>query len=72
LFHPSFSGILSQPTTAFLSPELPQARKPRPNSQPALEAMPPIIDWREEYAASLKDVELNNPVNMDLVQTCPS
>jgi len=32
--------------------------------------MPPIIDWREEYAASLKDVELNNPVNMDLVQTC--
>ena len=34
--------------------------------------MPPMIDWREEYAASLKDVELNNPVNLDLVQTCPS
>lgn len=29
------------------------------------------IDWREEYAASLEDVEFNNTVNMQLVQTCP-
>ncbi|KAM4062166.1 autophagy protein 16 (ATG16) domain-containing protein [Hirsutella rhossiliensis] len=27
-------------------------------------------DWRDEYLASLKDVELNNPVNMELVQAC--
>lgn len=33
--------------------------------------MPPLTDWREEYAASLEDVEINNPVNMELVQTCP-
>lgn len=26
--------------------------------------------WKEEYAISLQDVELNNPVNMELVQTC--
>ncbi|QPG95607.1 atg16-like protein [Epichloe festucae Fl1] len=26
--------------------------------------------WREEYLASLKDAELQNPVNMELVQTC--
>lgn len=27
-------------------------------------------NWRDEYAGSLKDVELSNPVNMELVQTC--
>ncbi|KND89061.1 Autophagy protein 16 [Tolypocladium ophioglossoides CBS 100239] len=27
-------------------------------------------NWREEYVSSLKDVELKNPVNMELVQAC--
>ncbi|KPM34716.1 hypothetical protein AK830_g11857 [Neonectria ditissima] len=27
-------------------------------------------NWREQYLSSLKDAELSNPVNMDLVQTC--
>ncbi|KAK2592559.1 autophagy protein 16, interacts with Atg12p-Atg5p [Conoideocrella luteorostrata] len=27
-------------------------------------------NWREEYLTSLKDAELQNPVNMELVQTC--
>lgn len=31
-------------------------------------AMP---NWRDEYLSSIKDVELNNPVNMELVQSCP-
>lgn len=31
--------------------------------------MPP--SWRDEYVLSLKDVERNNPVNMELIQTCP-
>ncbi|POR34709.1 Autophagy protein 16 [Tolypocladium paradoxum] len=26
--------------------------------------------WRDEYMSSLKDVELKNPVNMELVQAC--
>ncbi|KAH7262596.1 autophagy-related protein 16 [Fusarium tricinctum] len=26
--------------------------------------------WRDEYLSSIKDVELNNPVNMELVQSC--
>lgn len=30
----------------------------------------PHSDWREEYAASIDDVEINNPVNMELVSTC--
>ncbi|PNY28755.1 Autophagy protein 16 [Tolypocladium capitatum] len=29
-------------------------------------------NWREEYVSSLKDVELKNPVNMELVQACSS
>jgi hypothetical protein len=28
--------------------------------------------WKDEYHSSLKDVELSNPVNMELVQTCSS
>lgn len=28
-------------------------------------------NWKDEYAISLKDVDLKNPVNMELVQTCP-
>lgn len=28
-------------------------------------------DWRDEYLSSIKDAELNNPVNMELVQACP-
>ncbi|KAK7421840.1 autophagy protein 16, interacts with Atg12p-Atg5p [Neonectria magnoliae] len=27
-------------------------------------------NWRDQYLSSLKDAELSNPVNMDLVQTC--
>lgn len=27
-------------------------------------------DWRSEYLSSFKDVELSNPVNMELAQTC--
>ncbi|GAO18281.1 uncharacterized protein UV8b_06247 [Ustilaginoidea virens] len=27
-------------------------------------------DWRDEYLTSLNDVELHNPVNMELMQTC--
>ncbi|KAF4506340.1 hypothetical protein G6O67_006436 [Ophiocordyceps sinensis] len=27
-------------------------------------------DWRDEYLSSIKDAELNNPVNMELVQAC--
>ncbi|KAG5665701.1 hypothetical protein KAF25_009826 [Fusarium avenaceum] len=27
-------------------------------------------NWRDEYLSSIKDVELNNPVNMELVQSC--
>ncbi|KFH40227.1 Autophagy protein-like protein [Hapsidospora chrysogenum ATCC 11550] len=27
-------------------------------------------NWRQEYLSSFKDVELSNPVNMELVQTC--
>lgn len=27
-------------------------------------------NWRDEYLSSLKDAELSNPVNMELVQTC--
>ncbi|KAM3511349.1 hypothetical protein MY11210_005022 [Beauveria gryllotalpidicola] len=27
-------------------------------------------NWREEYLVSLKESEMNNPVNMELVQTC--
>ncbi|KAF5000720.1 hypothetical protein FGRMN_1561 [Fusarium graminum] len=27
-------------------------------------------NWREEYLSSIKDAELNNPVNMELVQSC--
>lgn len=26
--------------------------------------------WRDEYLGSLRDSELRNPVNMELVQTC--
>ncbi|KAI8666575.1 hypothetical protein NCS57_00882900 [Fusarium keratoplasticum] len=26
--------------------------------------------WRDQYLSSLKDAELSNPVNMELVQTC--
>lgn len=31
-------------------------------------AMP---SWRDQYLSSLNDAELSNPVNMELVQTCP-
>ncbi|KAM0561563.1 hypothetical protein ACHAPJ_003447 [Fusarium lateritium] len=27
-------------------------------------------NWRDQYLSSIKDAELNNPVNMELVQTC--
>ncbi|KAM0352446.1 hypothetical protein ACHAPU_002113 [Fusarium lateritium] len=27
-------------------------------------------NWRDEYLSSIKDAELNNPVNMELVQSC--
>ncbi|KAM0488851.1 hypothetical protein ACHAP7_000898 [Fusarium lateritium] len=27
-------------------------------------------NWRDEYLSSIKDVELNNPVNMELIQSC--
>jgi len=27
-------------------------------------------NWREEYLSSLQDVEIKNPVNMELVQAC--
>ena len=27
-------------------------------------------NWKDEYLGSLKDVELRNPVNMELVQAC--
>ncbi|KAM5353848.1 hypothetical protein ACJ41O_000498 [Fusarium nematophilum] len=27
-------------------------------------------NWRDQYLSSLKDAELSNPVNMELVQTC--
>ncbi|KAF7545546.1 hypothetical protein G7046_g9537 [Stylonectria norvegica] len=29
-----------------------------------------MSNWREHYLSSLKDAELSNPVNMELVQTC--
>lgn len=29
-------------------------------------------NWKDEYLGSLKGAELNNPVNMELVQTCNS
>ncbi|KAH8720224.1 Autophagy-related protein 16 [Beauveria bassiana] len=29
-----------------------------------------MSNWREEYLVSLKESEINNPVNMELVQTC--
>ncbi|KAF4582847.1 Autophagy-related protein 16 [Ophiocordyceps camponoti-floridani] len=29
-----------------------------------------MSDWRSEYLASIKDVERQNPVNMELVQAC--
>ena len=29
-----------------------------------------MANWREEYLSSLKDKELSNPVNMELVQAC--
>jgi hypothetical protein len=27
--------------------------------------------WRDEYLSSIKDAELKNPVNLELVQACP-
>lgn len=30
--------------------------------------MPP--NWRDQYLSGIKDAELNNPVNMELIQTC--
>lgn len=27
-------------------------------------------NWRDQYLSGIKDAELNNPVNMELVQTC--
>jgi hypothetical protein len=27
-------------------------------------------NWRDEYLSSLRESELNNPVNMELVQAC--
>lgn len=31
-----------------------------------------MANWKEEYMVSLKGAEMNNPVNMELVQTCMS